>query len=133
MSLPVLHPTAARRPDPEQEPPMTRDPRRRLALLLLTVCVAVALTAGVAIGAAGRGTADRTADESSAVTTNAAWPSLWPPPVGWSSDDDIISVRGKKCPRSHPKKLGSSSSSSTTQVNDGPVRRHSRTRSICSR
>lgn len=111
---------------------MTRDPRRRLALLLLAVCVAVALTAGVAIGAAGRGP-DRTADESSTVRTSAAWPSLWPPPVGWSSDDDIISVRGKKCPRSHPKKLGSSSSSSTTQVNDGPVRRHSRTRSICSR
>jgi hypothetical protein len=112
---------------------MTRDPRRRLALLLLAVCIAIALTAGVAIGAAGSGP-DRTADESATVTTSAAWPSLWPPPVDWSSgDDDVISVRGKKCPRSHPKKIGSSSSSSTSQINDGPVRRHSRSRSICTR
>jgi hypothetical protein len=111
---------------------MTRSNRHRLAVLLAAACVVVALTAGVAIGAAGRGT-DRATEVSSGLPAGAAWPHLWPPRVPWASADDVISVPGKKCPRSHPKKIGSSSSSSATQVDGGPVRRHSRTRAICAR
>jgi hypothetical protein len=134
MSLPILHPTAARRPDPEQEPLMTRKPRR-IALLLVAACVLVALTAGVAIGASGRG-GDRTTaatEDSFRVTAPAGWPAPLVPTVSWNGSDDVISVPGKKCPRSHPKKVGASSSSSSTQVNGGPVRRHSRHRTLCAR
>jgi hypothetical protein len=135
MSLPILHPTAARRPDPEQEPLMTRNPRRRIALLLVAACVLVALTAGVAIGASGRGGDHTTAatEDSFRVTAPAGWPAPWVPTVSWNGNDDVISVSGTKCPRSHPKKVGSSSSSSSTQVDGGPVRRHSRHRTICAR
>jgi hypothetical protein len=135
MSLPILHPTARRRPDPEQEPRMTRTPRRRLALLLVAACVLVALTAGVAIGAAGRGT-DRVASEQESfrVTGPDLWPGSWVPTISSSRRaDEAISVPGRKCPRSHPKKIGSSFSSNTSQVDGGTVQRHTRRRSICTR
>ena len=114
---------------------MTRNPRRRIALMLVAACVLVALTAGVAIGAAVRGS-DRTTggtEDSFRVTAPAAWPAPWVPTISWNGDDDVISVRGSKCPRSHPKKVGSSSSSSSTQVDGGPVRRRSHRRTICAR
>lgn len=114
---------------------MTRNPRRRIALLVAAVCVLVALTAGVAIGAAGRGADDTSAPtpDSFRVTAPANWPSSWVPTVAFTGGTDIISVPGRTCPRSHPKKVGASSSSSSTQVDGGPVRRHSRHRTICAR
>ena len=114
---------------------MTRNPRRRIALILAAACVLVALTAGVAIGAAGRG-ADRTTaatEDSFRVTAPANWPTSWLPTVSFTGGNDVISVPGRKCPRSHPKKVGASSSSSSTQVNGGPVQRRSRRRTICAR
>ena len=114
---------------------MTRNPRRRIALLLAAACVLVALTAGVAIGASGRDGAGTTAatEDSFRVTAPANWPSSWLPTASYTRDDDIISVPGRKCPRSHPKKVGASSSSSSTQVDGGPVRRESHSRTLCAR
>jgi hypothetical protein len=45
----------------------------------------------------------------------------------------VITVRGTKCPKSHPHKVGSSSAASWTQVDGGPVVHHARRSSICAR
>jgi hypothetical protein len=114
---------------------MPRNPRRRIALMLAAACILVALTAGVAIGAARRGT-DRTtaaSEDSFRVTAPANWPTSWVPTVSFSPGDDVISVPGRKCPRSHPKKVGASSTSSSSQVDGGPVRRQSHHRTLCAR
>jgi len=134
MSLPILHPTARRRPDPQQETRMTRNTRRRVALVLAAACVLATLGVGVAIGAAHRGSHPVPATTASfRFPTASAWPS-WVPTVSWPGDDaGAITVAGRKCPRSHPKKIGSGSASSATRVNGGPIRRHSRYRSVCTR
>jgi hypothetical protein len=46
---------------------------------------------------------------------------------------DVIEVRGKWCPADHPRRVGTSSSSSSTQVNGGPVRRQASLRLLCAR
>jgi hypothetical protein len=45
----------------------------------------------------------------------------------------VITVKGTKCPKSHPHKVGSSSAASWTQVNGGQVVHHARRSSICAR
>ncbi|MEA2382469.1 MAG: hypothetical protein QOH72_2440 [Solirubrobacteraceae bacterium] len=113
---------------------MTRNSRRRIALLVIAACVLVALSARVAIGAAHRGSDPVTAETASfRVATPDTWPSWVPRIPGWGNDGDAISVPGNTCPRSHPKKIGSSSASSATRLDGGPIRRHSRYRSICTR
>jgi hypothetical protein len=113
---------------------MTRNSRRRIALLVIAACVLVALSARVAIGAAHRGSDAVTAETASfRVATPDTWPSWVPRIPGWGNDGDAISVPGNTCPRSHPKKIGSSSASSATRLDGGPIRRHSRYRSICTR
>ena len=114
---------------------MTRNPRRRIALTLVAVCVLVALTAGVRHRR--RRPRERPHDRRDRGLVPrvlpATWPAPWVPTISWNGGDDVISVPGRKCPRSHPKKIGSSSSSSSTQVDGGPVRRHARHRTICAR
>jgi hypothetical protein len=115
---------------------MNRTRRRRLALLLAAACAIGALTAAVAYGAARRG--DDGAVRETAGSFRLTVPSIaGRSTFSWSSGDrrgdDIITVPGTKCPKSHPRRLGSSSSSSWTQVDDGPVRHRSRRTSICAR
>ena len=46
---------------------------------------------------------------------------------------DVIEVNGKRCPNDHPRKVGTSTSRSSTQVNGGPVRRKERHVLLCAR
>jgi hypothetical protein len=137
MSLPVPSRAARRRLPSPKEPRMTRTRPRRLATLLAAAGAVAVLMAGVALGSA-RGGADR---EQTAETS--AFRLTMPdvirtgldrlPDVTWRSDDnDVITVAGKSCPRSHPHKIGSSSSSSWTDVN-GRLTNRSRRRAICER
>lgn len=115
---------------------MNRTRRRRLALLLAAVCAIGALTAAVAVAAARRG--DEVAVRDSGGSFRLTLPSLtgestfsWS--AGGGDGDDIVTVAGARCPKSHPRRVGTSSSSSWTQVDGGPVRHRSRRRSICAR
>jgi hypothetical protein len=129
-------PVPYRNPHPELEDQMNRTRRRRLALVLAAVCAIGALSAAVAFGAARRG--DDVAVRDSGGTFRLTVPSLtdtstfsWS--AGGNGGEDIITVAGGRCPKSHPRRLGSSSSSSWTQIDGGPVRHRSRRRSICAR
>jgi hypothetical protein len=114
---------------------MPRTRPTRLAILLVAAAAAVVvLMAGVALGSAGRGT-DRGNVETSSFRMRI--PDVGNldrlPDVKWSrSDDDVITVDGKKCPRSHPHKVGTSSSWSYRNDN-GRVTNRSRTRTVCER
>lgn len=48
-------------------------------------------------------------------------------------DNTIIIVRGTKCPKSHPHKVGSSSAASWTRIDGGRIVHRSRRSSICAR
>jgi hypothetical protein len=81
----------------------------------------VALTVGAVASAAALATA-----------LAAASPA---PSSGAKSRDDntIIIVRGTKCPKSHPHKVGSSSAASWTRIDGGRIVHRSRRSSICAR
>lgn len=112
---------------------MNRTRRRRLALILAAVCAVGALTAAMAFGATRR------ADDRAATAGTGSF-DLTLNPFGrastfsWTSGDhgdDVIVVPGRKCPKSHPRKVGTSSTSTWTQVNGGPVRHRSHRRTVC--
>jgi hypothetical protein len=114
---------------------MYRTRPRRLAILLVAAAAVAVLMAGVALGSAGRGK-DR---DSSAETTAFRMripeiASIDVPAVKWtrSDDDDVITVTGKNCPRSHPHRIGSSLSSKWTDDN-GRVTHRSIRRTVCER
>jgi hypothetical protein len=85
--------------------------QRRLLALLTAALVLAVLLAGMALRR----------DVASAATAQATPPR------------DTITVRGTRCPKSHPHKVGSYSSWSSTQVNGGEVIRRSRRAVLCSR
>jgi hypothetical protein len=53
--------------------------------------------------------------------------------IGSRDDNTIITVRGTKCPKSHPHKVGSSSAASWTRIDGGEIVHRSRRSSICAR
>jgi hypothetical protein len=113
---------------------MPRTRPRRLAILLVVAAVVAVLMAGVALGSAGRGDDRGTVEKTS---FRMSIPDIGNldrmPHVKLSSDDnDVITVDGKKCPRSHPHKVGTSSAWSYRNDN-GRVTNRSRTRSVCER
>jgi hypothetical protein len=110
---------------------MTRLPRPRVLLLLASVCALVAVTAGVALAAGGRAGTVRIADASTPEITFADRLTL--PDGSKVPGHDVVTVRGTKCPKSHPRKIGSSSSYSSTQVNGGPITARSHHSVVCSR
>jgi hypothetical protein len=114
---------------------MYRTRPRRLATLLVAVAAVAVLMAGVALGSAGRGKDGDGSVASSAFRMGIPeLASIDVPDVRWtrSDDNDVIAVDGKKCPRSHPHKVGSSLSSSWTDDN-GRVTHRSRRRTVCER
>jgi hypothetical protein len=86
--------------------------QRRLLVLLTAALVLTALLAGMALARR---------DAASAAAAQATPPR------------DTIAVRGTRCPKSHPRTVGSYSSWSSTQVNGGKVTRRSRHAVLCSR
>jgi hypothetical protein len=112
---------------------MNRTRRRRLALLLSAVCAIGALTAAMAFGAVRRGD-DRTATADAGSFHLTLRPFAGGRTFSWSAGtrgDDVIAVPGGTCPKSHPRKVGTSSTSTWTQVNGGPVRHRSHRRTVC--
>ena len=135
MPLPVPYRAARRRLPIEQEPSMTRIRPRRLAILLAAAGTVAVLMAGVALGSANRGSArESTADKSAFRITIPEIAGIDTPDVKWtrSDDDDVITVNGKKCPRSHPHKVGTSLSWKWTDDN-GRVTHRSHRRTVCER
>jgi hypothetical protein len=59
--------------------------------------------------------------------------SVTPSPVSASDGGGIVTVPGTRCPKSHPRRVGSYSSWSTSQVNGGAITRRSVHRVICAR
>jgi hypothetical protein len=86
--------------------------QRRLLAMLAAALVLTVLLAGMALARR---------DVASAATAQATPPR------------DTITVRGTRCPKSHPHKVGSYSSWSSTQVDGGEVIRRSRRAVLCSR
>jgi hypothetical protein len=112
---------------------MHRLPQPRVLMLLASVCVLVAVTAGVALAAGGR-TQTRTVHLADAVAPSGTLPDRLALRDGFEvRGRDVITVPGTKCPKSHPRRIGSSSSTSSSQVNGGPItsRRHHSV--VCSR
>jgi len=110
---------------------MPRLPRPRLIMPLASVCALVAVAAG---GPHAAGVRTRAVH-----ITDAAAPPLKAPDRFALRDRfevrgrDVITVQGTKCPKSHPHKIGSSSSSSSTQVNGGPITSRSHHSVVCAR
>jgi hypothetical protein len=114
---------------------MYRTRPRRLAILLVAAATVAVLMAGVALGAAGRGNDGDTTTESSAFRMRIPdIARIDAPDVKWtrSDDDDVITVEGRKCPRSHPHKVGTSLSWNYRNDN-GRVTHRSRRRTVCER
>jgi len=135
MPRPVPGRAAGRRPNAAKETLMYRTRPRRLAILLVAAAAVAVLMAGVALGAAGRGKDGEGNVETSAFRMRIPEiASIDAPDVKWtrSDDDDVITVKGKKCPRSHPHKIGTSSSWSYKDDN-GRVTRSSSRRTVCER
>jgi hypothetical protein len=135
MPKPVRARAAGRRPNAAKEHIMYRTRPRRLAILLAAAAAVAVLMAGVALGSAGRGKDRDGSVESSAFRMRIPdIASIDVPHVKWtrSDDNDVITVDGKKCPRSHPHKVGSSLSSSWTDDN-GRVTHRTHRRTVCER
>jgi len=135
MPKPVPARAAGRRPNAAKETVMYRTRPRRLAILLVAAAAVAVLMAGVALGSAGRGKDGEANAETSAFRMRIPEiASIDVPDVKWtrSNDNDLITVDGKKCPRSHPHKVGTSSSWSYRNDN-GRVTHRSRTRTVCER
>jgi hypothetical protein len=116
---------------------MNRIRPRRLAILLAAAGAVAVLMAGVALGSAGRGDDRESTAETSAFRIRIPdIASIDVPDVKWTrsddKDDDIITVKGKKCPRSHPHKVGTSVDWSWKNDNGRVTHRSSR-RTVCER
>ena len=113
----------------------------------MALLAAGSLTAGIGAGAALAGGGGGSSDSPDAAAVDAATVTIRPPEiklphdirvpdpppwpkVRWHSDN-VISVRGTKCPKSHPHKVGSSSTGSWTQINGGKVEHSSGRRTLC--
>jgi hypothetical protein len=114
---------------------MNRIRPRRLAILLAAAGAVAGLMAGVALGSAHRGSdRESTADESAFRMRIPEIAGIDVPDVKWtrSDDNDVITVNGKKCPRSHPHKVGTSLDWNWTNDN-GRVTHRSHRRTVCER
>jgi hypothetical protein len=112
---------------------MHRTRRRRLALLLAAVCAIGALTAAMAFGATHRGD-DRAVAADAGSFDLTLRPFAGGSTFSWSARDHrdgVVVVPGTRCPKSHPRKVGTSSTATWTQVNGGPVRHRSHRRTVC--
>jgi hypothetical protein len=118
---------------------MTPTPRRRpITLLAISACVLLPLSGAAALGAGHLSTGHT--GRSDAASRESAWPfDTALPRVGiggasWSSGPtgDVITVAGTRCPKSHPRKIGSSTSASWSQV-AGKLTHRSRHSVICAR
>jgi hypothetical protein len=121
-----------------KEPSMTYVQRRRIFTLVVGACLLAALSAGVALGTVrhdrGRGHAQADPPPRITLADDFGFRDVaGPVGVSWVDDGDVITVRGTKCPKSHPHKVGSFSSSSSTQIDGGKVTRHTRRTVSCSR
>jgi hypothetical protein len=86
---------------------------RSAALLLPLATAGVVLTAALAGASPGPGDAARAA-------------------IDRGDRTNVITVRGTKCPKSHPHKVGSSAAS-WTRIDGGKIEHRSRRTSICAR
>ena len=134
---PVLHPTAPLGARSRKEIRMTTTPRRRLlTLVTISACVLLAVMGAAALGAGHLGHTERpdAASRAFAVPDDTTLPRLAVDRASWSGGgtSDVITVAGTKCPKSHPRKIGSSTSQSWTQV-DGKLTHRARHRVICAR
>jgi hypothetical protein len=114
---------------------MTRIRPRRLAILLAAAGAVAVLMAGVALGSANGGSDRDASPEASAFRmTVPEIAGFDAPDVKWarSDDDDVITVNGKKCPRSYPHKVGTSLDWKWTNDN-GRVTHRSHRRTVCAR
>jgi hypothetical protein len=113
---------------------ITRLRYRALALPAIA-CALVAATALI-VTAVGRAD-DRAARDEAAqpamirVAHGMATGDVWSPRAR-GERDDVITVRGRKCPKSHPHKVGSSARR-WTRIDDGEVKHGSRRSVICAR
>jgi hypothetical protein len=127
-------------------------PRRRRRRILVLLATAGTITTGAVIGDAFRGSdpAPAAAAGPPEVTlpngigalregVKALPDRIELPPLSWqrsapgSDGSDVITVRGSKCPQSHPHKVGSSSAGTWTQINGGKVEHRSSRRVRCAR
>jgi hypothetical protein len=114
---------------------MTRIRPRRLAILVAAAGAVAVLMAGVALGSANRGSdRDSTAEASAFRVSVPEIAGIDVPGVKWArwDDDDTITVKGKKCPRSYPHKVGTSLDWKWTNDN-GHVTHRSHRRTVCAR
>jgi hypothetical protein len=121
-----------------KEPSMNHVQRRRVFTLVVAACLLAAVSAGVALGTVrqdrGRGLAQADPPPRVTIADDLGFRDVAGPlSASWVDDHDIITVRGTKCPKSHPRKVGSSSSESSTQINGGKVTRHTRRTVTCAR
>jgi hypothetical protein len=128
---------------------MPRQPRRSFVVLLAT---GIAITAGAVIGDVLRGS--DAAPAAAARTPELAVPDgvgalregvkalpdkVGVPTISWqrsgpgSDPGGVITVRGSTCPKSHPHKVGSSSTGTWTQINGGMVEHRSSRHVPCAR
>jgi hypothetical protein len=106
--------------------------RRSLLLPLSAAGAVVAATAALATG--GAGGPDR-ADGADLAPPRVLASTPLGPDLSWSrtAGDDVITVRGDKCPKSHPHKVGSSSAARWTRIDGGPIKHRSSHAVICAR
>jgi hypothetical protein len=128
---------------------MPRRPRRIVLVLLAT---SITIATGAAIGDASRGSDPAPAAAAGppelalpdsigalregvkALPDDIDLPKLSLQRSGRGSDaGGVITVRGSKCPKSHPHKVGSFSAGTWTQINGGKVEHRSSRRVRCAR
>jgi|tagenome__1003787_1003787.scaffolds.fasta_scaffold18271473_1 hypothetical protein len=84
--------------------------RRRAALIVASAASAAVVATALAAASPGPSSGTRAGDGTA-----------------------VIIVRGTKCPKSHPHKVGSSSAASWTRIDGGRIVHRSRRSSICAR
>jgi hypothetical protein len=111
----------------------------RTLLVPAVACSAIAVAAAGALEARGGPPAKTTNMAQASDVARQAVPEglrrvrALPPVILRRLPGDVIEVRGKWCPADHPRRVGTSSSSSSTQVDGGPVRRQASLRLLCAR
>jgi hypothetical protein len=113
-----------------------RGPR---AIALIAATTLAAGLAGAALGHSATKTSVRVADvpapRADRLMPRAGWPLAHDDRWKWSlalDGADTIQVRSRTCPKHHPHKVGSSSSS-TTRIVDGKVEHRSTDGSVCAK
>jgi hypothetical protein len=116
--------------------------RRRAPRALPAAVAALALAGAVAAGAGGSGSPSGTTEAAAAETVRVAAPTITlpddlrvklPKVTVRGPSGDVIKVKGDRCPKDHPRRVGTSSSSSWSQVNGGPVKKREQRRLLCAR